>query len=132
MKYIQKQICSTVTVNKHTIIDLKKLFFGKHFHFWQWLIEYIQCCTSFDLLNLILHFVFPSSFSLFILYFLFTVHHLSTFKHCFCFFCLSTVSSFVSFSVLFLLFCYFNILFLNMALCLFIANSVYYASKLIK
>jgi len=63
----------------------------------------------------------------------FGVHHLSTFKRCFCFFGVSTVDSSLTFSfVLFLLFCNFNILFLFTALCLFIANSVYYADKLIK
>jgi len=62
--------------------------------------------------------------------FLFIVQHLSTFKHFF--FVISTVSSSLSFSVLFVLFCYFNILFLFMALCLFNANSAYYANKLIK
>jgi len=40
------------------------------------------------------------------------------------------VGSSLTFSVLFLLLCYYNILFLFMALCLFIVNSVYYANKL--
>ena len=66
-------------------------------------------------------------------FFLFIVHHLSTFKHCFfSFFVVSTVSSSLSFSVLLSLFCYFNILFLFMALCLFIAYSAYSDNKLIR
>jgi len=71
-----------------------------------------------------LHFVLPSSFSLF------TIFQISS--TVFPFFSFSTVGSSLTFNVLFLLFCYFNILFLFMALCLFIANSVYYANKLIK
>jgi len=71
-----------------------------------------------------LHFVLPSSFSLF------TIFQLSS--TVFAFYGLSTVSSSLTFSVLFLLFCYFDILFLFMVLCLFIANSVHYADKLIK
>jgi len=43
---------------------------------------------------------------------------------------LNTVGSSLTFSVLFLLLSYFNIIFLFMALCLFIVNSVYYANKL--
>jgi len=70
-----------------------------------------------------LHFVLPSSFSLF------TIFQLSI--AVFAFFGLSTIGSSLTFIVLFLLFCYFNILILFMALCLLIANSVYYA-KLIK
>jgi len=46
-----------------------------------------------------------------ILYFLFIVELLSTFKHCFTFLGLNTVGSSLSFSFLFLLLCYFNILF---------------------
>jgi len=89
-------------------------------HFWQWAIEYsaVLILTS----NLILDFVLPSSFSLF------TISQLSS--TVFAFFGLSTIGSSLTFSVLFLLFCYFNILFLFMALCLFIANSVCYANKL--
>jgi len=43
---------------------------------------------------------------------------------------LNTVGSSLTFSVPFLLLCYFNILFLFITLCLFIVNSVYYANKL--
>ena len=48
----------------------------------------------------------------------------------FAFWGLNTAGSSLAFSVLFCLLCYFNILFLFMALCLFIVNSVYYANKL--
>jgi len=68
-------------------------------------------------------FVLPSSFSLF------TIFQLSS--TVFTFSGLNTVGSSLTFSVVFLLFCYFNILFLFMPLCLFIANCVYYANKLI-
>jgi len=68
-----------------------------------------------------LHFVLPS-FSLF------SIFQLS--KTVFAFSGLNTVGSSLTFSVLFLLLCYFNIIFLFMELCLFIANSVYYANKL--
>jgi len=46
VNYIQKQnlqdLCSTVTVNKHTYYQRPKklLLFWKYFNFWQWLIEY--------------------------------------------------------------------------------------------
>jgi len=88
------------------------------------MVNWIQCCTNFNLLNLMLHFVLPSSSSLF------TIFQLSS--TAFGFFGLSTIGSSLTFSVLFLLFCYFYfyILFSFMSLCLFIANSVYYANKL--
>jgi len=62
-----------------------------------------------------LHFVLPS-FSLF------SIFQLSS--TVFAFLGLNTVGSSLTFSVLFLLLCYFNILFL------FIVNSVYFANKL--
>jgi len=68
-----------------------------------------------------LHFVLPS-FSLF------SIFQLS--RTVFAFSGSNTVRSSLTFSVLFLLVCYFNILFLIMALYLFIVNSVYYANKL--
>jgi len=68
-----------------------------------------------------LHFALPS-FSLFSIF-----QHSST---VFAFLGLNTVGSSLTFTVLFLLLCYFNIAFLFMALCLFIVNSVYYANKL--
>jgi len=43
---------------------------------------------------------------------------------------LNTIGSSLTFSVLFLLLCHFNIRFLFMALCLFTVNSVSYANKL--
>jgi len=70
-----------------------------------------------------LHFVLPS-FSLF------TIFQLSS--TVFACIGLSTVGSCLTISALFLLFCYFNILFLFMALRVFIANSVCYVNKLIK
>jgi len=85
------------------------------------MVNWIKCCTKFNLLNLMLHFVHPS-FSLF------SIFQLSS--TVFAFPGLNTVGSSFTFSVLFLLLCYFNILFLFMALCLFIVNSVYYANKL--
>jgi len=69
-----------------------------------------------------LHFVLSSSFSLF------SIFQLS--RIIFAFSGLNTVGSSLTFSVLFLLLCYFNIPFLFMSLCLFIVNSVYYANKL--
>ena len=51
----------------------KLLLFWKYFHFWQWLIEYSVVLISTSL-------TWCS-----ILYFLFIVQHLSTFKHCFYF-----------------------------------------------
>jgi len=69
-----------------------------------------------------LHFVLPSSFSLF------SIFQLSS--TVFAFSGLNTIGSSLTSIVRFLLLCYFNILFLFMALCLFIVNSVYYANKL--
>jgi len=44
VKYIQNQnsqdLCSTVTVNKHTIKDQKVTAVLEMFYFWQWLIKY--------------------------------------------------------------------------------------------
>ena len=118
---ILQDLCSTVTVNKHTIKDQKSYCcFGNIFNLA--VVNWIQCCTNFNLLNLMLHFVLPSSFSLF------TIFKLSS--TVFAFSGLNTVASSLTFSVLFLLLCYFNILFLFMALCLFIVNSVCYANKL--
>jgi len=68
-----------------------------------------------------LYFVLPS-FSLF------SIFQLSS--TVFAFSGLNTVGSSLTFNVLFLSLCYFNILFLYMALCLFIVNSVYYANNL--
>ena len=120
---ISQDLRSTVTDNKHTIIGQKRYCcLGKIFILA--MVNWIWCCTNFNLLNLMLHFVLPSSFSLF------TIFQLSS--TVFAFYGLSTVSSSLTFSVLFLLFCYFDILFLFMVLCLFIANSVHYADKLIK
>ena len=64
-----------VTVNKHNYQRPKKLLlFRKYFHFWQWLIKYsvVVILTPLTWCS--------------ILYFLFIVQHLLTFKHCFCFF----------------------------------------------
>jgi len=68
-----------------------------------------------------LHFALPS-FSLF------SIFQLSS--TVFAFLGLNTVGSSLTFSVLFLLLCYFNIIFLFMALCLFIVKIAYYANKL--
>ena len=72
---ISQDLCSTVTINKQTILEQKKLLFWKNFHFWQWLIEYsvVLILTS-------------STWCSALYFFLFIVHHLSTFKHCFCIF----------------------------------------------
>ena len=67
-----------------------------------------------------LHFVLPS-FSFF------SMFQLSS--TVFAFLGLNTVGSSLTFSVLFLLLCYFNILFYSWQ-CLLIVNSVYYANKL--
>jgi len=84
------------------------------------MVNWIQCCTNFNLLNLMLHFVLPS-FSFF------SMFQLSS--TVFAFLGLNTVGSSLAFSVLFLLLCYFNILFYSWQ-CLLIVNSVYYANKL--
>jgi len=89
---ISQDLCSTVTVNKHTIKDQKVTA----------MVNWIQCWTNFKLLNLMLHFVLPS-FSLF------SIFQLSS--TVFAFSGLNTVGSSLRFSVLFLLLCYFNILF---------------------
>jgi len=114
---ILQDLCSTVTVNKHTIKQQKRTAVLEIFSFLA-MVDWTQCCT-----------ILTSLTWCSILYFLFIVQHLSTFKHCFCFFRFKHRSS-LTFSVLFLLLCYFNIIFLFMALCLFIVNSVYYANKL--
>ena len=69
-----------------------------------------------------LHFVLPSSFSLL------SIFQLSSTAVAFS--DLNTVGSSLTFRALFLLICYFDIIFLFMALCSFIVNSVYYANKL--
>ena len=96
---ILQDLRSTVTVNKRTIKDQKCYCCFGNIYFWQWLIEYSVALllTSITWCS--------------ILYFLFIVHHLSTIKHCFAFSGWNTVDSSLTFSVLFLLLCYFNILF---------------------
>jgi len=71
---ISQDLCSAVTVNKHTIMDQKKLFFWRNFHFWHWLLKYSVVLISTSL-----------TWCSILYFFLFIVHHLSTFKHCFCF-----------------------------------------------
>jgi len=63
-----------VTVKKHYQRPKNLLLFWKYFHFWQWLIKYsvVLILTSLTWCS--------------ILHVLFIVQHLSTFKHCFCFF----------------------------------------------
>jgi len=117
---ILQDLCSTVTVNKHTIKHQESLLlFWKYFQFWQWLIR-IHCCTNFNLLSLMLHFVLLS-FSLF------SIFQVSS--TVFAFLGLNIVGSSLTFSVLLSLLCYFNILFF-MAQCLFSVNSIYFANKL--
>jgi len=102
---ISQELCSTVTVNKHAIKDQKSYcWFGNIFIFGN------------GQLNTVLYF------------FLFIVQHLS--NTVFAFSGLNTVGSSLTFRVLFLLLCYFKMLFLFMALCLFIVNSVYCANTL--
>ena len=120
---ISQDLCSIVTVNKH-IIKTKKVTTVLEKISFLAMGYWIQCCTSFNPFNLMPHFVLASSFSLFTIF----QHSIAVFA----FFGLSTTGSSLTFIVLFLLFCYFNILFLFMALCLFIAKGVYYANKLIK
>ena len=67
------------------------------------MVNWIQCCSNFSLLNLMLHFVLPSSFSLF------SIFQLSS--TVFAFSGLNTVGSSLTFLVLFFLLCYFNIIF---------------------
>jgi len=99
---ISQDLCSTVTVNEHTIKDQKSCCcFGNIF---------ILAMVNWIHVVLILTSLTRCS----ILYFLFIVQHLSTFKHCFCFFGFKHVGSSLTFSVLFLLLCYFNILFYSL------------------
>jgi len=115
---ISQDLCSAVNVNKHSLLSTtKKVIAVLELLSFLVMVNWIQCCTNFDLLNLMLHFVLPSSFSMFGIFQLRST--------VFAFSGLNTVGSSLTFSVLFLLLCYFNILFLFMAQCLFIINSVY-------
>jgi len=115
---ILQDLCSTVTVNKHTIKDQKSYCcFGNIFISGNGKLNTVL--YYFNLLNLMLHFVLA--------------FHCSAFQlssTVFAFSGLNTVGSSLTFNVIFLLLCYFKILFLFMALCLFIVNSVYCANKL--
>jgi len=100
------ELYNTVTVTKHTFVHQKSDFcFGKKV-FWQWWIEFSIVCTNFTSL----------SWCSFVL--LCIVHHLSIFKHCFCFFYLSTVSSSLSVFCSYCFVIFINIFSLFMALCL--------------
>ena len=83
------------------------------------MVNWMQYYTNFDLLNLMLCFVVLSSFSL-----------LDFFQFSSTFFVVSTVSSFLPFSIPFLLLCCFNIVFIHIAV--FIHCIVYYTNKLIR
>jgi len=118
VKYIQKQNftrfmqysnCYQTYYHK----PKKLLLFGKNFHFWQWAIEYSAVL------------ILTSLTWYFILYYLLPFHcsPSSNFLALFLlFFGLSTVGSSLTLSALFLLFCYFNILF-------FIHGTVFFHSK---
>jgi len=110
---ILQDLCSTVTVIK----DQKELTAVLEIFSILAMVHSIQCCTNFNLL------AWCS-----ILYFsLFSIFQLSS--TVFAFSGLNTAGNSLTFSVLFLLLCYFNNLFLFMALHFFILNSVYFANK---
>jgi len=106
----------TVILQKKVTGVLKKYSFLAMVH-------WMQYCTNFNLLNLMLHFVL-----------LFRFHCSSsfkTFKHSFCFFCCKHCKQFSFIQCCSYCFVVFNILFLFMTLCLLLADSVYYANRLI-
>jgi len=73
---ISQDLCTVVTVNKHTIKDKKVIAVLEIFSFLA-MVNWIQCCTNFNLLTLMLHFVFlfhcSASFNFQALFLLFRV-----------------------------------------------------------
>ena len=105
--YVVQQLLTNILSKTKKVTAVLEIF-----SFWQWLIEYsvVLILTSLTWCS--------------ILYFFFIVQHLSTFNTVFDFSGLNIVGSSLTFSVLFLLFCYFNILFYSWH-CVYLLYTVY-------
>ena len=105
--YVVQQLLTNILSKTKKVTAVLEIF-----SFWQWLIEYsvVLILTSLTWCS--------------IFYFLFIVQHLSTFNTVFDFSGLNIVGSSLTFSVLFLLFCYFNILFYSWH-CVYLLYTVY-------